>query len=389
MDADTALAVRVILAIGLAWLLTFTFGRRVLRLDLRGAGVVGGVCAGIALGPMVLGEVAPGFYERVAVGGVELRAMLEERERQWELDLAALQESGVSDVEVYDASRRAGFALSLLRQEMERELWLFHDFPLAIASSLGLVALMLGAMRVRRISAGGVSIGLGAALIAALVWAVLARRLIGAEIGAAAAMGGVLAGGTVFARGAWRAGFGLAGVAAAMLLLIVGGAVDAAWRAGAAVATGLVVGHVVNLGPRGERRAAWAAHGLLIPAAAALMVSSCDMRGAGTGGLALVVVAGVLGSDLHFLAAYLAQGVLGRGWRRRRPMTAWHGAYAQGFGGTQIVLGALVLAFGMIGDVPELAGVLGLATGAMAAAGEITRPATHRALAAMRREREE
>lgn len=385
MDADTALAVRVILAIGLAWLLTFTFGRRVLRLDLRGAGVVGGVCAGIALGPMVLGEVAPGFYERVAVGGVEVSAMLAERERQWTLDLAALRESGVSEVEVYDATRRAELALSLLRQDMERELWLFHDLPLAIASSLGLVALMLGAMRVRQVSAGGVSIGLGAALIAALAWAVLARRLIGAEIGAAAVIGGVLAGGTVFARGAWRAGFGLAGVVAAAGLMSSGGAIDAAWRAGAAVVTGLVVGHVVNFGPRGERRAAWVAHGLLIPAAAALMVSSCDIRESGTGGLVLVLVAGVLGSDLHYLASYLAQGLLGRGWRRRRPMTAWHGAYAQGFGGTQIVLATLVLAFGLIGAQPELAGVLGLAAGAMAAAGEITRPATHRALAAMRR----
>ncbi|MFI4894038.1 MAG: hypothetical protein ACIAQ0_11480, partial [Phycisphaerales bacterium JB058] len=76
METEAALAVRMVLAIGLAWVLTFTFGRRLLRLDLRGAGVVGGVCAGIALGPMVLGKVTPAFYEEVNVGGAQQQEMI-------------------------------------------------------------------------------------------------------------------------------------------------------------------------------------------------------------------------------------------------------------------------------------------------------------------------
>ena len=67
-------------------------------------------------------------------------------------------------------------------------------------------------------------------------------------------------------------------------------------------------------------------------------------------------------------------------------MTAWHNAYAQGFGGTQIVLANLVLAFGLMESRPEIAGVLGFAAAAMAVTGEITRPATHKALAKMRGE---
>ena len=66
-------------------------------------------------------------------------------------------------------------------------------------------------------------------------------------------------------------------------------------------------------------------------------------------------------------------------------MTAWHGAYAQGWGGTQIILANLVLAFGLLESQPEIAGVIGLAAAAMAMTGEITRPATHKSLILMRR----
>lgn len=385
METEAALAVRMVLAIGLAWLLTFTFGRRLLRLDLRGAGVVGGVCAGFALGPMVLGNLAPGFFEEIAVGGIEPRALLQSHEQQWELDRQALEESDVSEEAVYEAGRHAMYRRSVLRQDLERELFWFRDLPLAIASSLGLVALMLGVIRVRGLSANGIGIGALSAAVAALAWAVLARKLVDVDLKLAAVMGGALAVGSVWNKGSWRMGFGLAGVMVAILAIVAGDAFEASWRAFVAVVLGLIVGRVVNFGIKGEKRSAWVAHGLLVPAVAALMVSSCDLSDAPLGALAFVALAGVLGADLHFVAAYLSLGWLGRGWRHRRPMTAWHSAYAQGFGGTQIVLANLVLAFGLIQSKPEIAGVLGIAAAAMALMGEITRLATHKALAMMRR----
>jgi len=384
MDADAALAVRMVLAIGLAWLLTFAFGRRLLRLDLRGAGVVGGVCAGIALGPMGLGKIAPGFYEEIAVGGVGPRALLQAHEQQWELDRKALEESDVSEEAVYEADRHAMYRRSVLRQDLELELQWFRDVPLAIASSLGLVALMLGAMRVRGLAINGMCIGALTAAVAALAWAVLARKIVDVDLRLAAVMGGVLAAGSVWTRGSWRLGFGLAGVMVAILALVAGDAFEASWRAFVAVVLGLVVGRVVNFGIKGERRSAWIAHGLLIPAVASLMVSSCDLSETPMSAIAFVALAGILGADLHFLAAYLSLGWLGRGWRHTHTMTAWHNAYAQGFGGTQIVLANLVLAFGLMQSKPEIASVLGISAAAMALMGEITRPATHKALAMMR-----
>lgn len=386
METEAALAVRMVLAIGLAWLLTFTFGRRLLRLDLRGAGVVGGVCAGIALGPMVLGELAPGFYEEISVGGVRQQAELEELDRLSELDLRALADSGVTATALNELGWKDELHRSSLVITQLTERNFFRDLPLAIASSLGLVALMLGAMRVRGLALNGTCIGALTALFAALAWAVLARRLVGVDLGLAAVVGGALAAGSVWGRGPWRMGFGLAGVTVAVLALTAGDAFGAAWRAFVAVALGFVVGRVVSFGHKGEGRSAWIAHGLLVPAVATLMVSSCDLSQASGSAIWFVLIAGVLGADLHFLAAFLALGWLGRGWRRWRPMTAWHNAYAQGWGGTQIVLANLVLAFGLIESRPEIAGVLGIAAAAMALTGEITRPATHKALAAMRRE---
>ena len=386
METEAALAVRMVLAIGLAWALTFTFRRLVLRLDLRGAGVVGGVCAGIALGPMVLGKVAPGFYEEVNVGGSQTRELLEETLLNFGADMQALEESGVSEIAIEEFDEVMQQMLSLSHAMLEQEIAWHQAVPLAIASSLGLVALMLGAMRERGLSANGIGIGALTALFVALAWAVLARRLVGVDLRLAAVVGGALAAGSVWGRGSWRMGFGLAGVMVAVLALTAGDAFDAAWRAFVAVTLGLVVGRVVRIGSRGERRSAWIAHGLLVPAVAALMVSSCDLSQTPGSALWFVLIAGVLGADLHFLAAFLSLGWLGRGWRHRRPMTAWHNAYAQGWGGTQIVLANLVLAFGLMENRPEVAGVLGVAAAAMAVTGEITRPATHKALAMMRHE---
>ena len=386
METEAALAVRMVLAIGLAWALTFTFRRLVLRLDLRGAGVVGGVCAGIALGPMVLGKVAPGFYEEVNVGGSQTRELLEETLLNFGADMQALEESGVSEIAIEEFDEVMQQMLSLSHAMLEQEIAWHQAVPLAIASSLGLVALMLGAMRERGLSANGIGIGVVTALFAALAWAVLARRLVDVDLKIATVMGGVLAAGSVWGRGSWRMGFGLAGVMVAVLALTAGDAFGAAWRAFVAVTLGLVVGRVVRIGSRGERRSAWIAHGLLVPAVAALMVSSCDLSQTPGSALWFVLIAGVLGADLHFLAAFLSLGWLGRGWRHRRPMTAWHNAYAQGWGGTQIVLANLVLAFGLMENRPEVAGVLGVAAAAMAVTGEITRPATHKALAMMRHE---
>ena len=224
METEAALAVRIILAIGLGWLLTFTFGRRLLRLDLRGAGVVGGVCAGIALGPMVLGKLAPDFYENTFIGGVEMRQSLESLRAESAENIRALRESGVTDVAVQEVEAAQQHSLATREQQLESLLAWHRDVPLAVASAIGLVVLMLGSMRVQGASLDGIRIGAMTALIAGLAWAVLARKVIGADLRTSAALGGVLAAGTVWTRGKWRTGFGLTGVIIAGLLLCVGDA---------------------------------------------------------------------------------------------------------------------------------------------------------------------
>jgi len=143
MTADAAIVIRLVLAIGMSWGLTFIVGRRLIKLDWRGAGVVGGICAGIALGPAVLGAAAPGWHERLNVGAVAETGALVEFQESRAGDEAALAASGVSKVAVQEAITKNDAHEAVLVEHVERELARFVMQPMAVASSLGLIFLML------------------------------------------------------------------------------------------------------------------------------------------------------------------------------------------------------------------------------------------------------
>ena len=384
MDADAAIAVRLILAIGLSWVLTFTVGRRLIKLDWRGAGVVGGVCAGIALGPAVLGAMAPGWHERLNVGAVaEVQALENFRISRAE-DESALAESGVSEVAVNEAIAQNDTHEAALAERIERELERFVIQPMAVASSLGLIFLMLGCWMGFAPGIAGLRIGLLSGLIVALVWAVASRKLFGLGLAESVACGGVLAGGTCWSRGRWRWSVGLGSILMALVLLAVGGATRAAWTAGVAILLGSMLSWTSPLGLRAKRRWAFIAHAVLVPGVIAIVVSTCSVELA-SAMFAFVMLAGVFSGDAHLFAGWLGISWLESGRRQRFPASAWLGVFEQGWAATSLVLVGLVFASGLIDPTTPAGGAVGLAVAAHAVSSEIKRPSTHRFMAVMRK----
>ncbi|MFA9479461.1 hypothetical protein ACERK3_14325 [Phycisphaerales bacterium AB-hyl4] len=83
--------------------------------------LVAGLLLGVLLGPAVLGQVAPGVYDRVFVGVGPATAELREAEAEHAAALRQLQETGVSDAAM--AERAMGFEQQrmLLQAQAEQE----------------------------------------------------------------------------------------------------------------------------------------------------------------------------------------------------------------------------------------------------------------------------
>lgn len=384
MSADAALAARILLAIGLSVVLTFTLGRLLFRLDWRGSGVIGGICAGIALGPIVLGSLAPTTYERLNVGGHEARAELDHVLLELEQSAQSLADSGVSAIAIEELHRDAQDRIQRAQEAIEAERTRFRAVPLAAVASLGLVILMLGAWQRLRLSAQGAKIGLLAGVMTALLWAALARKLTGLGIMEAIAGGALITGATVWGRGSWRSSAGIATLALVLAILVISGHARAAWPAALAV---LIGGGLTLMTPISERsRKYWSliAHAILTPSVVAIVTSTASIPNDQSEVL-FVVLVGILGSDAHFVMAWIAMGWLEKGRRFFTPATAWFNLRAQGWAGTSIILLGLVMAAGVRTEqaVPE-AIAWGVAASALMT--EATRPAMRRILAQMRRD---
>ncbi len=384
MSADAALAARILLAIGLSVVLTFTLGRLLFRLDWRGSGVIGGICAGIALGPIVLGSLAPTTYERLNVGGHEAQAELDHVLLELERSAQSLADAGVSAIAIEELHRDAQDRIQRAQEAIEAERTRFRAAPLAAVASLGLVILMLGAWQRLRLSAQGAKIGLLAGVMTALLWAALARKLTELGIMEAIAGGALITGATVWGRGSWRSSAGFATLALVLLLLAISGHARAAWPAALAV---LIGGGLTLISPVTERsRKYWSliAHAILTPSVVAIVTSTASIPNDQSEVL-FVVLVGILGSDAHFVMAWIAMGWLEKGRRFLAPATAWFNLRAQGWAGTSIILLGLVMAAGVRTEhvVPE-AIVLGVVASALMT--EATRPAMRRILAQMRRD---
>lgn len=388
MDADAALAVRLILAIGTALLLTFTVGRVLMRLDWRGAGVVGGVCAGIALGPLVFGNLSPNLFEHLNEGGVAERKSLAAFIEQRGEDEAALAEVGVSEEAILEAELLNDARENQLRAELASERTRFMSMPLGGAAVLGLIYLMLGSWLGFWLCLSGLRIGALAGLIAVLIWAVVSRKVMGVGLAESVLAGALIAGGTCWSRGRWRYSTGLGTVLLVLAVSAVAGATHAAWTACVAIGLGAMLSRTSKLSMRAKARWSFTAHAVIAPTAIALLASLFDITPR-TDLIAFVVVAGIFAGDAHLISAWIAMGWQATGRRRELPISSWTCVYSQGWTGTSLVIAGLVFASGALEPHTPTAGAIGLAVALHAAFVEISRPTTSRLLASMRQDRRE
>jgi hypothetical protein len=137
-----------------------------------GWSVVGGVAAGLVLGPGILGAVMPVEYERMFIGGVEEREAVDQIERRMEQDRAVLLEKGATPGEITaHLDEQFGDEHRARQAALEEARWSFQR-PFRSYTSAVIALTLLGAGLVR-INSGDrrqgavtpVSIGLWSALL--------------------------------------------------------------------------------------------------------------------------------------------------------------------------------------------------------------------------------
>lgn len=135
-----AIAAAAALSTVIGWLLRgahFPGGR-------ASAAILAGIAAGVFLGPGIFGRVAPDVHGAIVSGGVAQQAEFDRRLTEARGAVAALQESGVTEVAIDEYERRALSELAPLREAVDlarverRAHW---DFTLALAGA-GLLALL-------------------------------------------------------------------------------------------------------------------------------------------------------------------------------------------------------------------------------------------------------
>lgn len=384
MDPSVAIALRLLAAIGVSVGLSLIVGRVVLRLDRRGAGVVGGVCAGVALGPAVLGGLAPGVYADWMVGGVVQSSAAARIEARLPGEIESLLASGVSEVAAAEHEAQERGEAGLLRREAERDRTLRRGAAGAIAASCALLAAVL-LVRPGRVRRGALVSGVVAALLAGLTAAVAARVTLGVDISLAAVFGGVLAGGVIGWRGLVAArwfGLGAMGVCAVGLAVFAG-----VWT-GVALAAFVGLGALIRvLDPvaSGGRGARWTVEAVLVPTCSALVVSlaAADVD---VGGAILIGAACLLAGDARLITLWIGANLCEDGNARARPLSTWLARFGRGGPGWQVLLLGLAVAGGGIHPATAEGAAMVYAVAGAALTSEIMRPSAYRAMRRYRRE---
>ncbi|HED52971.1 MAG TPA: hypothetical protein ENJ00_02060 [Phycisphaerales bacterium] len=383
MDPNFALALRLLLAIGISSGLTCILGRMILRLDWRGAGIIGGISAGIALGPMVLGELAPKLYTSLNIGAVAESSALALAEYDAKQAEQALVAVGVSPSAIEEQQQADRARIETLEHARDRELERFRRVPMVVGATAAVLVLIAGARLGGLSGWAGAGIGASASVVTALIWAVALRQLVDAIPRDAVLLGAIAAGGTVFARGRWRRAFGLGSLIGSGVVLGAAGGWAMVALGAAASLGGLVLAWAVPV--QGKPAHRWTVLGsvLLTPTCIALPISMCDLQ-PGLGPMVLILLAGTLGADVHLFATWLAIGWLDRTRRRRTPASAWLGVFGQGWTTTTMALLALAAVTGTV-DLTRSVGSAGaLAIAVHAGTFEITKPFTMRSMARLR-----
>lgn len=399
--AWTEVIARLALLIGAAWTLVWLF--RLIRWPggRPSAALIGGVLAGVACGPGVLGLAAPAFYERTILGGSTERAALSAAEDRHAEDAAALRDSGVSPVAVDELiAQHARARIDLERALAEAE---HRQAQAGAAAALGaFVAAALASAMVRRrrhierstpgelVDGSGViagwAAGLMAGLVAGLTTAALARWLLGMPLGAAVGLGGAIAGGSLLtgvpmrwtpeigrtpAARAMAGGLtltALAGVGWAIWTHTGGGAASGGWGAwgpwmgwiGLALAWAVGSRLGMDRPPRGARRAArWAVLWVGVPLIAAELAVRVEWGALlhGPWPLLLLGLAALACGDGHGLGGWLGLKSLAPARVRREPGLLTIEVLARGVTATSIAVMLALVAAGVVnpGDHPGAA----------------------------------
>jgi hypothetical protein len=332
---------------------------------------MGGLVAGIILGPAVLGSASPRTYQSLFVGGVAEQDAVENARHRHGIELKALFKAGVSPVACEELAAIQAAELGRLILARDKAEARFRE-P-ASFWAVGWVGLAFGlglwagnrpgtnqAKTLRPETGALASAGLGAVAISILVTAVLISWLLRVEpvwsvmVGAAAASGSAFGGlptrwvGADGRRGRGKV-FGLAGLVGAVLVLALLMPGDGArWLmipiAGGA--SGLIVGACFPAHRRVRRLARGVILWLLIPALVAYVVSLVDWRlvTAEPRSLVLVIAWGVLAGDAHLVGGWL--GLLSFGWTRAHLVCIE--TLSLGFGLTSVCLTAVLVASGVL-----------------------------------------
>lgn len=363
---------------------------------LRGAGiaggrpaaaVVGGLLAGVLLGPAVLGRIAPGMHERLFLGAVAERRALDSLVARQAADLVALQaaaptEAGLDELRARHAAERAPLRAALAAATAQHRSRLSGAAAVLLAVGIG-----AGAWAGRRPS-GGFAMAPVAAAVALLAelgaMALLARAAFGLPWGLTIGLAAAGACGSAFAalpmRWVPRAGRTPLAITAGICAFVLACAAMAlvagpqrwpiALAPAVALLIGLAAGRLAGRGATGRRAAGAALANVVVPAvvaAAALHIEwwrfAADPRA-----WPLAAAVTLLAGNAAIAGLWLAL--------RRIPapptfmdLVGWH---ALGFSTTQACAAALLIAAGLCDPATPLGSAALAGVLLSAAVGETT-----------------
>lgn len=369
------------------------------------AAIAGGMLAGVLLGPLVLGKIEPQRYQRWFVGGIEQRARLDELRRDLGSDVAALTAAGADAQALAERQAEYHAAAEPVESELKRDrrahmVNLFAPIigvfaaGVLLSARAGAHGRLLAAMHGRDGSnesapARGGSlfpdVALPAAMLvmfAALPTAILAIWLLGLGQRESLALGAAVAAGSAFVGlplfracapdllGTSRA---LALVSCLLSIGLLGASAPPTivWTGGPLVAylLGMLLGRLTPQDARARIGARAIVLALIVPTVTAALVMRTDPGAIyGWRSVLFVVLSAVLTGDGHLIGAWLGAHMGGHPWRRRAHLVLLD-AHGSGLSATQIALGLVLVAAGVIDPASPMgaAACAGLVAGALAA----------------------
>lgn len=349
------------------------------------AAVVGGIFAGILLGPGVAARALPDLHERLLVGGAEQRINLEKLASRHAAERTALAATGVTPAASEELSARHADEESSARNAHTRAVQSHRtlaDWGIVLLLS---TALALAAWSARRFpqrhedwasDAGFILAAFLAVAVAAITTAAIMVWLLNFSMREALAIGGAVAAGSAFAGvplrwipplGRIRAVRGFAVLSMVLAAGLLAAAVPddrIAWLIvpAAAYGFGTIAAAAIPASPRARRRThAWLLW-VVIPAAAAYATYRVNLDDlVGWQPLLLVTFAALTAGDGHFIGAWLGIQILAPDDQRRLAQQLCVEFAISGLGLTQVAFTVVLIAAAVVNpETPEGAHAIAL-----------------------------